>query len=111
MDGLSYTTIIEIAEPLARRRGSALDRYATRPHHTKISIPRKRLRLTRQANEMTAAPIRPGLQFFAECPGNVGLPIYSRPASPGVSQEFVASVKTSLSGGTMGSGRKRSKAL
>jgi len=26
MDGLSYTTIIEIAEPLARRRGSALDR-------------------------------------------------------------------------------------
>ena len=27
MDGLSYTTIIELAEPLARRRGSALDRY------------------------------------------------------------------------------------
>jgi len=26
MDGLSYTTVIEIAEPLARRRGSALDR-------------------------------------------------------------------------------------
>jgi hypothetical protein len=26
MDGLGYTTIIEIAEPLARRRGSALDR-------------------------------------------------------------------------------------
>ena len=26
MDGLSYTTIIELAEPLARRRGSALDR-------------------------------------------------------------------------------------
>ena len=26
MDGLSYTTIIEFAEPLARRRGSALDR-------------------------------------------------------------------------------------
>ena len=26
MDGLSYTTIIEPAEPLARRRGSALDR-------------------------------------------------------------------------------------
>jgi hypothetical protein len=26
MDGLSYTTIIEIAEPPARRRGSALDR-------------------------------------------------------------------------------------
>ena len=28
MDGLSYTTIIELAEPLARRRGSALDRSA-----------------------------------------------------------------------------------
>ena len=26
MDGLSYTTIIEPAEPLAGRRGSALDR-------------------------------------------------------------------------------------
>jgi len=26
MDGLSYTTIIELAEPPARRRGSALDR-------------------------------------------------------------------------------------
>ena len=26
MDGLGYTTIIEPAEPLARRRGSALDR-------------------------------------------------------------------------------------
>jgi hypothetical protein len=26
MDGLSYTTVIEPAEPLARRRGSALDR-------------------------------------------------------------------------------------
>ena len=26
MDGLSYTTVIEIAEPLAGRRGSALDR-------------------------------------------------------------------------------------
>jgi hypothetical protein len=26
MDGLSYTTIIEFAEPPARRRGSALDR-------------------------------------------------------------------------------------
>ena len=26
MDGLSYTTIIEFAEPLAGRRGSALDR-------------------------------------------------------------------------------------
>ena len=26
MDGLSYTTIIELTEPLARRRGSALDR-------------------------------------------------------------------------------------
>jgi hypothetical protein len=26
MDGLSYTKITEIAEPLARRRGSALDR-------------------------------------------------------------------------------------
>ena len=26
MDGLSYTTIIELAESLARRRGSALDR-------------------------------------------------------------------------------------
>jgi hypothetical protein len=26
MDGLSYTTIIKLAEPLARRRGSALDR-------------------------------------------------------------------------------------
>jgi len=26
MDDLSYTTIIELAEPLARRRGSALDR-------------------------------------------------------------------------------------
>jgi hypothetical protein len=26
MDGLSYTTIIETVEPLARRRGSALDR-------------------------------------------------------------------------------------
>ena len=26
MDGLSYTTIIEPAEPFARRRGSALDR-------------------------------------------------------------------------------------
>ena len=26
MDGLSYTMIIELAEPLARRRGSALDR-------------------------------------------------------------------------------------
>ena len=26
MDDLSYTTIIEPAEPLARRRGSALDR-------------------------------------------------------------------------------------
>jgi hypothetical protein len=26
MDALSYTTIIEPAEPLARRRGSALDR-------------------------------------------------------------------------------------
>src|SRR5208282_4875703 len=26
MDGLGYTTIIEFAEPLARRRGSALDR-------------------------------------------------------------------------------------
>jgi len=26
MDGLSYTTIIEFAEPFARRRGSALDR-------------------------------------------------------------------------------------
>jgi hypothetical protein len=26
MDGMSYTTVIEIAEPLARRRGSALDR-------------------------------------------------------------------------------------
>jgi hypothetical protein len=26
MDGLSYTTIIELAEPLAGRRGSALDR-------------------------------------------------------------------------------------
>ena len=28
MDGLSYTTIIELAEPVARRRGSALDRWA-----------------------------------------------------------------------------------
>jgi hypothetical protein len=28
MDGLSYTTIIELAEPIAGRRGSALDRYA-----------------------------------------------------------------------------------
>ena len=28
MDGLSYTTIIEFAEPLTGRRGSALDRYA-----------------------------------------------------------------------------------
>jgi hypothetical protein len=28
MDGLGYTTIIEPAEPLARRRGSALDRSA-----------------------------------------------------------------------------------
>jgi hypothetical protein len=27
MDGLSYTTVIELAEPLACRRGSALDRY------------------------------------------------------------------------------------
>ena len=26
MDSLSYTTVIEFAEPLARRRGSALDR-------------------------------------------------------------------------------------
>jgi hypothetical protein len=26
LDGLSYTTIIEFAEALARRRGSALDR-------------------------------------------------------------------------------------
>ena len=26
MNGLNYTTIIELAEPLARRRGSALDR-------------------------------------------------------------------------------------
>jgi hypothetical protein len=26
MDGLSYTTITEFAEPLAGRRGSALDR-------------------------------------------------------------------------------------
>jgi hypothetical protein len=26
MDGLSYTTIIEFAKPLAGRRGSALDR-------------------------------------------------------------------------------------
>jgi len=26
MDDLSYTTIIELAEPFARRRGSALDR-------------------------------------------------------------------------------------
>jgi hypothetical protein len=26
MDRLSYTTIIELAEPIARRRGSALDR-------------------------------------------------------------------------------------
>ena len=26
MDGLSYTTVIELAEPLAGRRGSALDR-------------------------------------------------------------------------------------
>jgi len=26
MDGLSYTTIVVFAEPLARRRGSALDR-------------------------------------------------------------------------------------
>jgi hypothetical protein len=26
MDGLSYTTVIELAEPLARRRGSALAR-------------------------------------------------------------------------------------
>jgi general secretion pathway protein G len=26
MDGLSYTTIIELAEPPAGRRGSALDR-------------------------------------------------------------------------------------
>jgi len=26
MDGFSYKTIIELAEPLARRRGSALDR-------------------------------------------------------------------------------------
>jgi hypothetical protein len=26
MDGLSYTTAIELAEPLAGRRGSALDR-------------------------------------------------------------------------------------
>ena len=26
MDGLDYTTIIELAELLARRRGSALDR-------------------------------------------------------------------------------------
>jgi hypothetical protein len=26
MDGLSYTTVIGFAEPLARRRGSALDR-------------------------------------------------------------------------------------
>jgi hypothetical protein len=26
MDDLSYTTIIEFAEPLTRRRGSALDR-------------------------------------------------------------------------------------
>jgi hypothetical protein len=26
MDGLSYTTVSEFAEPLARRRGSALDR-------------------------------------------------------------------------------------
>lgn len=26
MNGLSYTTVIEFAEPLARQRGSALDR-------------------------------------------------------------------------------------
>ena len=26
MDGLSYTTIIKLTKPLARRRGSALDR-------------------------------------------------------------------------------------
>ena len=26
MDGFSYKTIIELAEPLARRRGSVLDR-------------------------------------------------------------------------------------
>jgi len=26
MEGLGYTTITELAEPLARRRGSALDR-------------------------------------------------------------------------------------
>ena len=31
MDGLNYTTIIEFAEPLARRRGSALDR-SNMPH-------------------------------------------------------------------------------
>ena len=28
VDGLSYTTVMEIAEPLARRRGPALDRSA-----------------------------------------------------------------------------------
>ena len=33
MDGLSYTTIIEFAEPLAGRRGSA---FFVRPHHTFI---------------------------------------------------------------------------
>jgi hypothetical protein len=32
MDDLSYTTIIEFAEPLAGRRGSALDRQASFTH-------------------------------------------------------------------------------
>jgi hypothetical protein len=34
MDGLSYTTVIEFAKPLARRRGSALDRW----HRMKSSL-------------------------------------------------------------------------
>src|SRR5208282_2087672 len=33
MDGLSYTTVIEFAEPPARRRGSALDRSAIKPRN------------------------------------------------------------------------------
>ena len=31
VDALSYTTIIELAQPLSRRRGSALDRSAWFP--------------------------------------------------------------------------------
>jgi hypothetical protein len=38
MDGLSYTTIIELAEPLARRRGSALDRSAVGATATTMNI-------------------------------------------------------------------------